>query len=177
MRRFPLLLILAACFTGCGDSGSTSAPVDLSAAAADLATGGGPAVDMRTVTPYNMPGKVFCYGSLTCSTTSASPVCCDTRADGGFSDACVATVSACTAMDPQARAYQCGQAADCGTGMVCCGTTGMSGSGKQFLSATTCAASCTGTQTQLCVTATECKTSGASCVGEAISGRDIGVCK
>ncbi|MCU1280358.1 MAG: hypothetical protein JWM53_3904 [bacterium] len=175
--RLSSSLVFAICVVGCGDSGSTTAPVDLSAAAPDLATGGGTAADMKMVTPYNMPGKVFCYGSLTCSTTSASPVCCDTRADGGFSDACVATVAGCAAMDPQARAYQCGQAADCGSGMVCCGTTGMSGSGKPFLSATTCAASCTSAQAQLCVTAAECKTAGASCAGQTLSGRDVGVCK
>ena len=61
--------------------------------------------------------------------------------------------------------------------MVCCGDLGTSKSGKKFFKDTVCAASCSSTQTQLCVTAKECKTSGAMCVGQAISGRDVGLCQ
>lgn len=172
--RLSLSLVIAVCLVGCGSSDDNMGSVDMSASAMDLAGGG--TADLSMVTPFNMPGKVFCYDNLLCSTSSANPVCCDARADGGFSDTCVASVAACTASDPQATAYQCGQAADCGSGMVCCGTIGTSKSGKMFFQGTTCAASCGSGQTQLCVTAAECKT-GTSCVGQSITGRDVGLCK
>lgn len=159
---------------GCGDSNSSSdlgGAADMSASAADLSGAG----DMTKIVPYNMPGTVFCYDT-TCSTTSPKPICCDSRADGGFSDSCTATAQACLATDSTAKTFACGQAADCGSGMVCCGDIGTSNSGKKFFNSTTCAASCTSTQTQLCVTASECKT-GTSCVGAAITGRDVGLCQ
>jgi hypothetical protein len=137
-------------------------------------TGGG---DLTAVTPFNMPGQVFCYGGPLCSTTSASPVCCDSKTDGGFSESCVANAAACLAMDAQAKTFACGQKADCGGGMVCCGSIGMSSSGKKFFMSTSCAASCGTGQTQLCVTAAECSTSGAHCVGQTITGRDVGLCQ
>jgi len=54
--------------------------------------------------------------------------------------------------------------------------TGMSSSGKEYLDGTSCAASCPSGQTQLCVTASECKT-GTSCVGADLTGRDVGLCQ
>jgi hypothetical protein len=147
---------------------------DLSGAVQDLSMSG---ADAKMVKPFNMPGTVDCYSGLTCSRASANPVCCDAPgADGGFSDTCVASSAACKAMSSKATPYECGQAADCGAGMVCCGDIGKSMSGKSFFNSTTCAASCTGTETQLCVTATECKT-GTMCVGAAIVGRDVGLCQ
>ena len=126
---------------------------------------------MTAIQPYNMPGKIFCYGSLTCS--SPMQVCCDLRvsADGGssFMTSCAANAAACPT---GAATYECGQAADCGSGQVCCGTQGTSGKG---LKSTQCAASCGTGQIQLCVTKTECKT-GTMCVGADLSGRDVGVC-
>jgi hypothetical protein len=104
-------------------------------------------------------------------------VCCDSKTDGGFADTCVPNAQACLAMDSQAKTFACGQAADCGTGMICCGTIGMSSSGKKFFSSTSCAASCATGDTQLCVAASECKTAGAHCVGQTITGRDVGLCQ
>ena len=127
--RLTVLAIVVACVAGCGGDSGTSTDLgaaDLSASAVDLTT----AADLSMVAPFNMPGKVFCYTGPMCSTTSANPVCCDSRGDGGFVDTCVASAAACTTMDAQAKAYACGQAADCGSGMVCCGVIGMSGSGK-----------------------------------------------
>ncbi len=169
------LVALAAvtCVVGCGNSGSTSdMGIDMSASA-DLSA----SRDMTMVTPFNMPGQVYCYSGPLCGTTSATPVCCDSKTDGGFADSCVASAAACLAMDSQAKTFACGQAADCGSGMVCCGDIGTSMSGKKFFNSTTCAASCTGTQTQLCVTASECKASGVSCVGQTITGRNVGLCQ
>ena len=170
------LLLMAACLVGgCGGNNNSSdggGGADMHVAT-DMTAGG----DMTAVTPFNMPGKVFCYSGPLCSTSSAMPICCDSKGDGGFSDTCVATAAACVAMDAQAKTFACGQAADCGTGMVCCGDIGTSNSGKKFFSSTVCAASCTSTETQLCVTASECKTSGASCVGQTITGRNVGLCQ
>jgi hypothetical protein len=170
-----LTVIAVACIAGCGDSGSSTdmgmadmqSGMDLSASSGDL----------LMVTPFNMPGSVFCYSGALCSTSSATPVCCDSKTDGGFADSCVANAAACLAMDSQAKTFACGQAADCGQGMVCCGAIGTSGSGKKFFTSTTCAASCGSGETQLCVSATECKTSGAHCVGQTITGRDVGLCQ
>ncbi len=170
MRTLMSFLIVA-CFVGCGNSDNASdMGLDMSASA-DLSG----SHDMTMIAPFNMPGQVFCYGTLLCATNSATPVCCDAKTDGGFSDTC--TSAATCAADTQATAYACGQAADCGSGMVCCGDIGMSSSGKKFFKGTSCAASCTSAQTQLCVTAGECKASGVSCVGQAISGRDVGLCQ
>lgn len=172
-----LLLVAAACLVGCGDSNNANdmGTADLSASAgADLSA----SADMTMVQPFNMPGSVFCYSGPLCSTTSAMPICCDSKnPDGGFADSCVATATACTAMDPKAKTFACGQAADCGSGQICCGSLGMSSTGKTFFNSTYCAASCTGTDKQLCVTATECKASGVSCVGQTITGRDVGLCQ
>ncbi|HEX8950668.1 MAG TPA: hypothetical protein VF945_02430 [Polyangia bacterium] len=134
--------------------------------------------DMTMVTPFNMPGFVFCYSGPLCSTTSATPICCDIKnPDGGFNNSCVATAGACTAIDPQAKTFACGQAADCGAGMVCCGDIGTSNSGKKFFNSTTCAASCGSTLKQLCVTKAECTATGVSCVGQTITGRNVGICQ
>lgn len=174
MRLIMTLFIVAA--SGCGDSGSASdlGPADLHVSVMDLSAS---SADMTMIAPFNMPGKVFCYTGPLCSTTSASPVCCDSKTDGGFADTCVANAAACLAMDSQAKSFQCGQAADCGAGMVCCGDIGMATSGKPFFTSTTCAASCPSGQTQLCVAASECKASGVSCVGQTITGRNIGLCQ
>lgn len=174
----PLLFIALACgIVGCGDNNSSS---DMSAAA-DLSAGGGDlsgAPDMTAIMPFNMPGTIFCYDT-NCMTSNASmKVCCDSKnPDGGFVDSCVASAGACTATDPMAKTFECGQAADCGTGKVCCGSIGMSSSGKKFFNSTTCAASCTSMQTQLCVTASECTSSTAKCVGQVITGRAVGLCQ
>jgi hypothetical protein len=174
--RLVLAFIAAAFVTGCGNSETATdqgVVADLQVSMDLSATSG----DMTMVSPFNMPGKVFCYGGPLCSTTSATPICCDSKTDGGFSTSCVATAAACLATDAQAKTFRCGQAADCGGGMICCGTIGTSGSGKKFFTSTTCAASCASGDTQLCVTATECKASGVSCVGQAITGRDVGLCQ
>jgi len=132
--------------------------------------------DMKTVTPYNMPGKVDCYGTP-CTVASANPVCCDAPVDGGdFSDTCVASAQACLAMSSSAKTFACGQAADCTAGQICCGNIGMSSSGKSYFVSTMCAPSCPSGNTQLCVTANECK-SGTQCTGAYISGRDVGLCQ
>lgn len=173
----PLLVFISlSCVIGCGNSDTSTdmAAPDLSASMDLTVSSSG---DMTLVTPYNMPGKVFCYSGPACMTSSATPVCCDSKGDGGFADTCVANAAACVAMDPQAKTFACGQAADCGTGMVCCGSTGTSSSGKTFFNSTTCAASCAAPLKQLCVTAGECKTSGASCVGQTITGRAVGICQ
>ena len=158
---------------GCGNNSET--PADLSSTAHDMSAAvdmaGG---DMKPVTPFNMPGKVYCYNGPLCSTTSATPICCDEGTDGGFSDTCVANAAACSGTD--AKTFACGQAADCGAGMVCCGAVGTSSKGKMFIDSTTCATTCGTGLTQLCVTASECKT-GTSCVGADVSGRDIGLCQ
>jgi hypothetical protein len=169
----------ALAFLGCGGgSGQTTHDLamksDLAVVAGDMSA---TAADMKAVTPYNMVGSVFCYASTACSTTSANPICCDAEGDGGFTDTCVASAAACTASDSAAHAYQCGQAADCGSGMVCCGTITTSGTSSSHLYATTCAASCGSGETQLCVTSSECTTSGTTCVGKDITGRDVGVCQ
>ncbi len=170
------LSLLALCTFGCSDTTTTptdGAAPDLSAAR-DLAAG---AQDMAMVMPFNMPGMIDCYNSTPCSTSSATPVCCDSKVDGGFADNCVASANACLAMDPSAKTFACGQAADCGAGMVCCGDIGTSGSGKPFFTDSVCAASCTSNQTQMCVSDGECKTAGTHCLGQTISGRDVGLCK
>jgi hypothetical protein len=168
-------MILAACFVGCGDSGNTNdmGGADLSASAADLTSGG----DMTKIVPFNMPGSIYCYSGPLCSTSSANKVCCDSKTDGGFSDACVPTAAQCLAMDSMAKTFECGQAADCASGQICCGDITTSSSGKKGFKSTSCATSCTSTQTQLCVTAAECKASGVSCVGADITGRDVGLCQ
>jgi hypothetical protein len=173
----PLLFIALTCIVGCGDSNSSNdqSVADLSmSAGADLSAS---APDMTVIMPYNMPGKVFCYSGPACVTPGATSVCCDSRTDGGFADTCVASTAACLAMDSTAKVFECGQAADCAGNKVCCGDIGTSTSGKKFFNSTSCAASCTGTQTQLCVTAAECKASGVSCVGQSITGRAIGLCQ
>ena len=169
----PLFIVVA---SGCGDSGSANdlAPADLQVSM-DLSASS--SADMTMVAPFNMPGKVFCYSGPTCSTTSANPICCDSKTDGGFADTCVANAGACLAMDSQAKTFQCGQSADCGAAMVCCGNIGMTTSGKPFFTSTACAASCPTGQTQLCVTATECKATGVACVGQTITGRAVGLCQ
>ena len=173
--RASFILLAALFVAGCGDdTTSNGGNADMSAAV-DMTSGGGG--DMTAITPFNMPGSVYCYGGPLCSTSSAMPICCDAKGDGGFTDSCVATATACTAMAPQASTFACGQAADCGSGMVCCGDIGTSKSGKKFFNDTVCASSCSASQTQLCVTATECKTSGAMCVGQTISGRNVGLCQ
>ena len=135
-------------------------------------------LDAHPVVPFNMPGMVYCYGTLTCSTTSATPLCCDAEgSDGGFSDTCVADVPTCTATDATAKTFQCGQAADCGAGMVCCGSLGTATSGSSFFNSTTCAASCPAGDTQLCVADGECQTSGTTCMAKDISGRAVGLCQ
>ena len=141
----------------------------------DLAGSGG-ADFASAVTPVNMPGMVDCYGT-NCSTSGADPVCCDSATDGGFADTCVASAAACLATDSSAKTFECGQAADCSGGKVCCGDIGKANSGKSYFKSTSCAASCTSTQTQLCVSASECKSSGAHCIGQSISGRDVGLCE
>lgn len=172
MRLLPLIAVT--CFIGCNNS-STSADMggpDLQAPM-DFAVQG----DLSAVAPFNMPGQIDCYNGPLCSTTSATPVCCDARVDGGFTDNCVASATACLAIDPKAKPFACGQAADCGAGMICCGSTGTSSSGKTFFKSTQCATMCASGDTQLCVTATECKTAGAHCLGQSITGRDVGLCK
>ena len=174
--RTTLILMAAFLVGGCGDDTTSNGGGADMHVAADMTSGGGGA-DMTAIAPFNMPGKVFCYSGPLCSTTSAMPVCCDSKGDAGFSDTCVANATACTAMDSGAKTFACGQAADCGSGMVCCGDIGTSNSGKKFFSDTVCAASCGSSQTQLCVTAAECKTSGATCVGQTITGRNVGLCQ
>jgi hypothetical protein len=171
--RLSLAIVFATGLACCGNSeeGADSGAMDLSVPM-DMSASS----DMPMVVPFNMPGSIDCYGS-TCSTSSASPVCCDSSVDGGFTDTCVASSSACLAMDPQAKAFQCGQAADCSGGQVCCGNLGTSNSGKSYFVATACAASCSSGQTQLCVSTGECKAAGVQCVGATISGRDVGLCK
>jgi hypothetical protein len=177
--RSSFMLGLAFALAACGGSsnkpldmtsGDQSVPPDQSVAAVDMT---------KIVTPYNMPGSVYCYSSTACTTPGGSSVCCDAAGDGGFTDTCVATIAACTTGDPSAHAYQCGQAADCGSGMVCCGTVATSASGSMHFSGTgtTCAASCAAGDTQLCVSNTECATSGTTCVGKEVSGRDVGLCQ
>lgn len=171
---FVVLVLLGA--AACGDDSAVTPPVDLSMTVSNDMAVVQSQPDIKTVTPFNMPGSVDCYSGPKCSTASATPICCDAKADGGFSDTCVASTGACMAIDPKAKVFACGQAADCGAGMVCCGDNGMASSGKPFIDNSVCAASCTGkTPTQLCVTAAECKT-GTTCVGQTVSGRDIGVC-
>jgi hypothetical protein len=163
---------------GCGDTTSNTSDMptpDMSVTTHDMAMSGGS--DMTMVVPFNMPGQVDCYNSPTCATASATPVCCDSKTDGGFTDNCVASAQACLATDPQAKTFACGQAADCGGGMICCGTIGTSGSGKQFFTSTQCAASCAAGDTQLCVADAECKAASTHCNGITISGRDVGLCK
>lgn len=169
---FSFVFALAACGGGSTHSDMSMKSVDLSMGP-DLSAS---QPDMtKPVTPYNMPGMVFCYDAPACSTSSAMAVCCDAAgADGGFSDTCVANANACAGTG--SRTYACGQAADCTTGQVCCGTTKTSSSGKLELTGTNCAASCATGQTQLCVTAGECSTSGATCAGQDASGRDVGLC-
>jgi hypothetical protein len=134
-------------------------------------------VDAHPVMPFNMPGMVYCYGMLTCSTTSAMPVCCDSPdGDGGFGDTCTADIASCTAMGTMARAFQCGQAADCGAGMQCCGQLGMSSGGNPFFNGTTCSATCAATDTQLCIADGDC-TGGLHCMAKRISGRNVGLCQ
>lgn len=172
--RTTLLLALLFVSGGCGesDNGKDGGAGDMHVAM-DLAAGGG---DMTVITPFNMPGKVFCYSGPLCS--SPTQVCCDSKgADGGFSDTCVASAADCLATDPQAKTFACGQAADCGSGMVCCGSFGTSKTGKKFFESTVCAASCASSETQLCVTTSECKASGTSCVGQDITGRNVGLCQ
>jgi hypothetical protein len=172
------MLALAA-LVGCGSSSNNSSEdlaksEDLKGFEMDLSAeiDGG-----KMVTPYNMPGEIDCYSGPKCSTTSSTPICCDAPADGGFSDTCVASVAACTATGSSATPYQCGQAADCTGGMLCCANTKTSSSsGKTLFKSTVCAASCPSPEIQLCVTAAECKT-GTQCVGQSIEGRDVGVCQ
>ena len=174
----PLLFIALTCVAvGCGDSNGSSdqGVADLSMSSADLSAS---VPDMMTVMPYNMPGKVFCYTGPACTTPGAASVCCDSKgADGGFTDSCVASAAVCTNSDPMAKTFECGQAADCGGSKVCCGNITTLSSGKKSFSSTVCAASCTSTQTQLCVTAAECTASGAKCVGQSITGRAVGLCQ
>lgn len=179
--RLTFICILAAGVVGCGSNttnGDMSGADMQSNASMDMAAGGG---DAKMVTIYNMPGKIYCYSGTPCSTTSTTPVCCDSKTgpDASFIDSCTATAMACLAMDPKAKTFACGQAADCtGMGMICCGTTGTSKSGTAFLASTQCAASaCASGDTQLCVSDAECKTAGTHCVGQSITGRDIGLCK
>jgi hypothetical protein len=139
-------------------------------AAADMAVTG---TDMKVIAPFNMPGEVDCYG-ITCSTTGADPICCDSQVDGGFTDTCVASAGACTGSS--AKTFACGQKADCSGGQVCCGDIGKATSGKQYFKSTTCAASCASPETQLCVNGSECL-SGGNCVGADISGRNVGLCQ
>jgi hypothetical protein len=167
-------LIAATCIIGCNDSGSAT---DMGMADLSVAMDLSASADMTMIAPFNMPGQVFCYSGPLCSTSSAKPVCCDSKTDGGFADSCVPNAGVCLAMDSQAKTFACGQAADCGSGMICCGSIGTSNSGKPFFNSTSCAASCATGQTQLCVTASECKASGTSCVGQTITGRDVGLCK
>jgi hypothetical protein len=168
-------LIFVVAVIGCGDNTTDNGSNDMAVPVIkDMAM----APDgMTPVTPFNMPGKVDCYQGLTCTVGSASPICCDAKVDGGtFTDTCVASSAACTASDPKATAYECGQAADCGAGKICCGDIGTSmTSGKKFFRSTSCQTACPGMQTQLCVTAGECKT-GTMCTGASISGRDVGLC-
>jgi hypothetical protein len=174
--RLSLGLIVVACLVGCGnsDNGNDLGAPDMSAVA-DLSTAA--SGDMTVIAPFNMPGSVFCYTGPLCSTSSADKVCCDSKGDGGFSDSCVPSAQACLAMDAQAKTFECGQAADCTGNKLCCGTIGMSSGGKPFFTSTQCAASCATGDTQLCVTASECKTSGAKCVGQTITGRNVGLCQ
>lgn len=175
MRLDLTFVLVMSCFAGCGGSNDTPADLSMSAdlhVAADLSGGSG---DLSAVAPFNMPGKVFCYNGPLCTTSGATPVCCDSKTDAGFADTCVANAAACTAMDSTAKTFACGQAADCGAGMVCCGTGGTSSGGKPFLDSTACAASCATGETQLCVTAAECKT-GTTCAGMDVTGRDVGYC-
>jgi len=166
--RLSLALVVAACIAGCGTSDNGSDMGGDLAVSMDMTAG----VDMTMVKPFNMAGSVYCYGTLLCATSSPSmKVCCDNRADGGFSDTCVANANAC----PGGKTFACGQAADCPASQVCCGDIGTSSSGKKFFNDTVCAASCGSSQTQLCVTAAECK-SGTTCVGQSITGRDVGLC-
>lgn len=170
-----LFLGLAFFLVACGGGSTKTSLPDFTTGPQDLSASPSPDLAMAPVTPYNDPGNVFCYGTLTCSTTGAAPVCCDEKGDGGsYTDTCVANAAACSGMD--STTYACGQAADCGTGMVCCGTIGTSSSGKPYFSGTTCEASCGSGETQLCVTAGEC-TSGTSCTGQEISGRKVGLCQ
>jgi hypothetical protein len=174
---FSTLVVGSLSLLGCGGSSLSkndfSALADLSAAR-DLSAS---QPDMKTITPYNMPGMVYCYDSTPCSTSSASPVCCDAPADGGFADTCVASEAACTTASSEAHAYQCGQAADCGAGRVCCGAITVSSSGASHFTGTSCAASCGTGQTQLCVAASDCTISDTSCMGKSVSGRDVGLCQ
>jgi hypothetical protein len=167
--RISIFFLTTLCFVACGSSssptGDSGGPSDMSASAMD-------AGDMKVVTPYNKPGKVDCYQGLTCSTPGSTPICCDSAVDGGFTDTCVAS-GGCSG----GTAYQCGQAADCTTGLICCGDIGTSKSGKSYFRGTSCAATCPSGNTQLCVTASECKASGVQCVGTTISGRDVGLCQ
>jgi hypothetical protein len=157
---------------GCG-AGSTNP--DLQAPGNDLAMSA--VVDMAEHPIFNMPGKVYCYDIPACSTSSATPLCCDIKdADAGFAPQCVASAAACAAIAPKAATYACGQAADCPTGQVCCGDINMTGT-KSYVNKTVCAASCASpTGTQLCVTGSECKTSGSTCQHVYGSGRDVGIC-
>lgn len=173
----PLLFIALACgVVGCGDNNNSSdqGVADLSMSGGDLSA----SADMTMVMPFNMPGTIFCYDT-NCMTSNASmKVCCDAKnPDGGFVDSCVASAATCTATNPMAATFECGQAADCGGGKICCGDIGMSASGKKFFKSTTCSATCTSMQSQLCVTAAECTTSGAKCVGQTITGRNVGLCQ
>ena len=192
--RTSLFFVAAACLFACSSSSTTASYTDAGTAPVDAAGGMDSAMPPADaaggmdaappVMPFNMAGSVFCYGSLTCSTMSAAPVCCDAKVsvDGGtatFTDTCVASAAACAAMSTMATSYQCGQSADCASAMVCCGALGMSSSGKAFFTSTTCAATCpsSATSAQLCASNSDCTTSGQTCVGKAISGRDVGLCQ
>jgi hypothetical protein len=177
--RLTMILVGALVAVGCGNNNNPDggAGVDMSMAV-DM-SGSSSGGDMAGGTkPDNTPGMIFCYGA-TCMTSSAAPVCCSSKgapgSDGGFLDTCVATSADCVG-GTQDTPYECGQAADCKSG-ICCGSIGMTTKGTPFFNSTKCEASCASGETQLCVTATECKTSGAMCAGQKISGRNIGLCK
>ena len=174
--RLSVSILALLCFAGCGnsDNGNDLGAPDMTATVMDLSASPG---DMTMIAPFNMPGSIYCYTGPVCSTSSANKVCCDSKGDGGFSDSCVPSAGACLAMDSQAKTFECGQAADCNGGQICCGTIGTSSSGKPFFTSTQCAASCASGDKQLCVTATECKASGVSCVGQTITGRNVGLCQ
>lgn len=71
------------------------------------------------------------------------------------------------------RTFACDDASDCATGLVCCMTTD---GGAQAIAAS-CAASCSGSQEQLCsLTASEC-TGGKSCMARAMFSPDVSTCR
>jgi hypothetical protein len=135
--------------SGSGDDGGGNP--DASASGAGDGGGNPPAcMSVDGGAQCSSPLMVAC-GSSTCN-TSTEYCCVDTNiADGGQTQTCVPPNGTCSTT---ATTIHCDEAADCAGGAVCCGNfprPGVQGN-------TSCLASCTGFQSQLCRTDSECGT-------------------